>query len=590
MLVDARGLLGDEVIEAEICIVGGGPAGITLAREFAGQDVRVCMLESGGLEFDEQTQTLCEGPADGDPYHSLREVRRRQLGGTANLWDTRLTDSQLGFRSAPLDEIDFEQRDWLPYSGWPFGKSHLDPFYQRAQVTGGFGPYVYDGAAWEDEKAPQMPPRDSFISTTVWQFGSQHTFTQGYREELRQSENVRVFLNANVVEIETNETASQVTHLRVATLQGNQFRVSARLFILAAGGIENARLLLLSNRIQKTGLGNRHDLVGRFFMEHPFVNCGSFIPASREVFNSAALYDVRRVNDATIMGMLRLRDEMLRRERLLNFSLLLLPQHGRYQPEAVNSLKALISSVLHGRVPKGAHLSNVVRNMDYVAVAVCRKVTGRQTLFPNLVDGPGLCSGGGWSSLDNNSRRYSVFKAFLTTEQAPDPDNRVTLGDDRDQLGCRKGRLTWRWGDINIESIRKAQTIMADEVARTGLGKLRIAMDQGKPHMVSPGLHHHMGTTRMHHEPSQGVVDQNCQVHGVSNLFIAGSSVFPTGGYINPTLTIIALAIRLADHVKTALTAASTVRASAQHENYDSTRLCLKSPLNGSATGCEARL
>jgi choline dehydrogenase-like flavoprotein len=571
MLFDARRLAGDEMIEAEICVVGGGPAGITLAREFMGQDVRVCMIESGDLEFDEQTQTLCEGATDGEPYHSLREVRRRQLGGSANLWDTRLTDNQLGFRSAPLDNIDFEQKDWLPYSGWPFGKSHLDPFYRRAQVTGGFGPYVYDSDAWEDEKAPRLPPRDSLISTAVWQFAPQCTFTQGYREELRQSPNVNVFLNANVVEIETNETASQVTHVRVASLDGNHFRVSARLFILAAGGIENARLLLLSNRVQTSGLGNRHDLVGRFFMEHPFVNCGSFIPASREVFNSAALYDVRRVKDATVMGMLKLRDEVMRRERLLNFSLLLLPQHGRYQPEAINSLKALISSAWRGQVPKGAHLSNVFRNVDYVLVATCRKITGRQTLFPNVVDGPGLCSGGGWSSLDHKSRRYSVFKAFLTTEQAPDPDNRVTLGDERDPLGCRKGRLTWRWGDINIESIRNAQRILGEEVARTGLGKLRIALDDGKPPMVSPGLHHHMGTTRMHDDPVQGVVDANCQVHGVSNLFISGSSVFPTGGYINPTLTIMALALRLADHLKKALKAGSTVRPSQQAEDYDVT-------------------
>jgi choline dehydrogenase-like flavoprotein len=306
-------------------------------------------------------------------------------------------------------------------------------------------------------------------------------------------------------------------------------------------------------------------------MEHPFVNCGSFIPASRKIFNSAALYDVRWVKDATVMGMLKLRDEVIRREKLLNFSLLLLPQHGRYQPEAINSLKALVSSALQGRIPKGAHLSNVIRNIDYLMVATCRRITGREALFPNVVDGPGLCSGGGWSSLSNNARRYSVFKVFLTTEQAPDPDNRVTLSDERDRLGCRKARLSWRWGDINIESIRKAQRVLAEEVARTGLGKLRIAVNEGKPHMVSSGLHHHMGTTRMHHEPRQGVVDENCQVHGVSNLFIAGSSVFPTGGYINPTLTIIALAIRLADHLKKALEAALPVRASDQAEDYHAT-------------------
>ncbi|HXG66532.1 MAG TPA: GMC oxidoreductase, partial [Blastocatellia bacterium] len=427
----------------------------------------------------------------------------------------------------------------------------------------------------EDEEATGptikcIHPRDSALATTVWQFGPQRTFTQAYREELRQADNITVFLRANVVEIETNEAASAVTHLRASCLQGNQFRVSARLFILAAGGIENARLLLLSNSVQKAGLGNQHDLVGRFFMEHPFVNCGTFIPVSRRVFSAAALYDVRQVRGATVMGMLRLNDEVMRRERLLNFSLLLLPQHGRFHPEAINSLKVLISRGLRGRVAENAraHLSNVVRNLDFLLVAACRKITGREALFPYIVDGPGLCSGGGWSSLADRERRYSVFKAFLTTEQAPDPDNRVTLSDERDRLGCRRARLHWRWGDVNIESIRKAERILAEEFARTGLGRLRLALDRGMPWLASPGLHHHMGTTRMHADPRQGVVNANCQVHGISNLFIAGSSVFPTGGYINPTLTIIALAIRLADHVKKVLEADSPVKVSASPEDF----------------------
>ncbi|HSE97774.1 MAG TPA: GMC family oxidoreductase [Blastocatellia bacterium] len=558
MLVDARELPAGEVIEADICVVGGGPAGMTLAREFAGQDFRVCVLESGGLQFEEETQSLCEGETEGEPYHSLREVRRRQLGGTANLWDTRLSDRELGFRSAPLDGIDFERKDWLPYSGWPFGRSHLDPFYQRAQTISGFGPYIYDGADWEDDKAPRLAPRDSLIATAVWQFGPQRTFTEAYREELQRTDNIAVLMHANVLEIETNESASAVTHMRAACLHGSEFRVSARLFILAAGGIENARLLLLSDQVQKNGLGNDHDLVGRFFMEHPFINCGTFIPASRDVFDKAALYDVRQVEGATIMGMLKLDDEVMRRERLLNFSLLLLPQHGRYQPEAINSLKAVLSRGMRGRVPERSHLSNVIRNLDFLMVAACRKMRGG--LFPYIVDGPGLCSGGGWSSLDDKKRRYSVFKAFLTTEQAPDPNNRVTLSDERDGLGCRRTRLSWRWGEVNIESISKAQSILAEEVARAGLGRLQIAQNSGMPLMASPGLHHHMGTTRMHDDPRQGVVDENCQVHGVSNLFIAGSSVFPTGGYINPTLTIIALSIRLADHVKKTLNASSSIK------------------------------
>lgn len=138
----------------------------------------------------------------------------------------------------------------------------------------------------------------------------------------------------------------------------------------------------------------------------------------------------------------------------------------------------------------------------------------------------------------------------MHAEQAPDPENRVTLGDELDALGCRRARLHWRWGDVNINSVLRAQELLGAEVARAGLGTLRVELDGGRPHLLAPGLHHHMGTTRMHADPRQGVVDENCRVHGLGNLFVAGSSVFPTGGYINSTLTIVALAIRLADHLK----------------------------------------
>ncbi len=544
MLIDARTLSTGETIETEICIVGAGPAGITLAREFTSADFRVCLLESGGLEFDPKTQSLSQGESVGNLFGSLDDQRRLQFGGTANSWKIRLGDRQIGVRYVPLDKIDFEKRDWLPYSGWPFEKSHLDPFYERAQVVCKLGAFAYDAAAWQDAHTPQLP-FTNHVTTTMFQFGPRAVFTHEYREELKQASHITTYLNANLVEIETADTAQTVNRLRVATLSGNEFWVQAKVFILAAGGIENARLLLLSNKTQTSGLGNHNDLVGRFFMDHPLVKCGQLVPASRDIFKKTALYDLRRVKNVPVMGKLSLREEIMHREQLLNMSTLLFPIPKAYQFKAANSLKTLISGIKDASVRKESLklLSGIAVGLDYILPAAWGAVIKQQPFLPSL-------AWGGWSYLQNNERRFARFEVLHQTEQAPDPNNRIALIADRDRLGRQKVKLNWRWNDIDIHTIKRSQDILKEEIARSGIGQLEIDRDGNQPELIHPGTHHHMGTTRMHDDPKQGVVDRNCQVHGISNLFIAGSSVFPTGGYANPTLSIVALAIWLADHLK----------------------------------------
>ncbi|OUL26463.1 GMC oxidoreductase [Nostoc sp. RF31YmG] len=545
MLIDSRNILTDEVIKTEVCIVGAGPAGITLAQEFIGRDFRVCLLESGDIEFNQETQSLCEGETVGDDFPALHDIRRRQFGGLANAWCIDIYNQQIGLRYAPLDEIDFEKRDWLPYSGWPFSKSHLNPFYARAQSVCKLGAFSYDAEAWEDVQSPRLLFNSDRLITTMFQFGPRDIFTNEYREQINHSHNITTYLNANVVEIETDEIAKTVTRLRVASLHGNKFWVAAKVFILATGGIENARLLLISKQIQKTGLGNQNDLVGRFFMDHPLIFSGILFPRNRKIFNSIALYDLRLVNNVAVMGKLAITSQVMRREKLLNMSGLLFPRHKEFRTVAKTSLKLLLSSLQHREIPKEVckHLSNVIMNFDSLLAYWYKYHLKKQPLFPNL-------SQGGWSSLPGNERRFVKFEIVSQTEQAPNPDNRVTLSSKIDRLGCQQAQLTWHWTDTDITSIRRSQAIFAQEFAQAGLGNFHIELNGDLPELLSASTHHNMGTTRMHIDPKQGVVDANCQVHDISNLFIAGSSVFPTGGYANPTLTIVALAIRLADHIK----------------------------------------
>ncbi|WP_066376743.1 GMC oxidoreductase [Anabaena sp. CA = ATCC 33047] len=547
MLIDARTLPEDETIETEVCIVGTGPAGITLARELSGADFRVCLLESGGLDFDQKTQSLALGESVNNMFDTLESQRCFQFGGTANYWKVRIGNNEIGVRHVPLDKIDFEKRDWLPYSGWPFDKSHLDPFYERAQAVCKLGAFAYDAASWEDADTPQLP-FSSNVTTTMFQFGPRAVFTHEYREVIQKSSNITTYLHANLMEIETDVTAKNVTRLRVACLSGKEFWVCAKVVILATGGIETTRLLLLSNKVQKTGLGNQNDLVGRFFMDHSLVNCGHLIPTNRDIFKKTALYDLRRVNNIPVMGKLALSENVMQREKLLNISTLLLPVPQLYQLKAANSLKKLLSSIYDPQVYQNIfqHLGNVVMGLDYILPAAYGAITKQQPFIPSL-------PWGGWSYIPGKEKRFAGFELFQLTEQVPDPENRITLTGDRDALGRQRVKLNWRWHDIDIDHIKRTQEILKQEIALAGIGELQIARDGNLPKLIHPGLHHHLGTTRMNDDPKQGVVDRNCQVHGVSNLFVASSSVFPTGGYANPTLTIVALAIRLADHVKTVM-------------------------------------
>jgi len=516
------------IIGTEVCIVGAGAAGITLAREFAGHSFRVCLLESGGLEFDKETQSLSEGETVGLPYFPLHTARLRYFGGTTNHW---------GGWCRPLDEIDFEKRDWVPHSGWPFPRAHLDPCYERAQPICQLGPFAYDAEAWEDPPTrPRLPFTGGRVLTKIWQIGPPTRFGTEYRNALARAANIRTYLNANVVEIETTRTAQKVTRVRVACLQGNRFWVSAKLFILATGGIENPRLLLLSNAVQRTGLGNQNDLVGRFFMEHPQLWSGPLL-LSDAAF-PMTLYALHTVTKTAVIGCVAFAEEVQRREELLNACVFLEPQPlgAEAAPRAAAVSRSPSQLVRKGSIPDGfeTHLGQVIADIARVPMTRTRRAAG---------DAPAR-----------------LIKLLLRPEPAPNPESRVTLASARDRLGKRRVRLRWQLHDRDQRSLSRAQQILAEEVGRAGLGRLRVTRDDDEAAPAAPrdqapwtglqGSYHHMGTTRMHVDPKQGVVDVNCRVHGISNLFIAGSSVFPTSGYANPTLTIVALAVRLADHVK----------------------------------------
>jgi len=548
MRIDARSIRRNETIATDVCVIGGGPAGLTVVRELAGSAYRVCLLESGGTRPDEQTQNLCAGAVIGNYDIDLTCPRARQYGGSANLWHVELEDGP-GVRHTPFDPIDFEKRDWLPNSGWPFDAEHLRPYYDRAQTICRIGPNEYEPEFWEEEDTRKLPLADGRLVTRMFQFGLSRVFTQDIPSEIDRAANVTVYLYANVVEIETDDAGENATTARVVCLGGEAFRVAAKAFVVATGGIENARLLLLSHRTHVNGLGNRYDVVGRFFMDHPQYLRDRLVPAKPGLFERTRLYDLRKVRGVPVMGRLGLPREVLERERLLNIGAMLFPRERGYWSENVSSVGTFLRAhVLPRRITKPLkYLDGVWAGLEDLSALAYRKAKDTPFEISHLAKG-------GWTCLPDAHARFKTFEMVSLVEQAPDPANRVKLARERDALGARKVELHWRFSETDQQASRRAREFIAAELAKAGIGRLDVHDEQ--PHF--PSASHHMGATRMHPDPRQGVVNAECRVHGLSNLFIAGSSVFPTGSFANPTLTIVALATRLSDTIKASMRAPAT--------------------------------
>ena len=505
MLIDARELEDGSRIQADLAIIGAGPAGISLARAYAGAGRAVCLLESGGLSAEAQTQTLCQGESVGIAY-PLTATRLRQFGGTSGHW---------GGYCRPLDAIDFEARDWVPLSGWPIDRTALDPYWEAASAAVEVAPARFDDPGYwvRATGEPLIDWPAGRVTTRFFQFSPPTRFGLRYRGELAASAHVRVLLHANVTQIAARPEARAVEHLAVRTLGGRRLRVQARRYVLAAGGIENARLLLLSNDRNPAGLGNQHDMVGRCFMEHPHLGG----------FADVAVADLRRLP--------RIYRERIRADgRDARVSYGPDPEHLRRARLLSASFTMSVIDELRAGGPSGA---GVAPN------------TLLRAAFPFLTDegAPPRAAEPAFSGV-----RLGIGCAC---EQAPNPDSRVTLGAETDVLGLRRTRLDWRLTEQDRRSLVANIHALARELGAAGIGRMRPRLDDdGRWEERVSGGSHHMGTTRMSADPRRGVVDADCRVHGVANLYVAGSSVFATSGSANPTLNLLALAYRLADHLR----------------------------------------
>lgn len=522
MLIDSFELPTNQEIDATVCIVGAGAAGITLARVLGAAGLDVCLLESGGLEPEETVQDLHKGRNVGLPYFDLDACRLRYFGGTTNHW------AGYCWRFRPED---FTVRDWLPHSGWPIDHNDVYRFDEQVHEILDIAPFDFSTSHWlETFGRPDFLIQEPDIGTEIVRFSPPTRFGPKYQAELTRSDRIKLYLNANVIEIETDATTQSVTRLAAQCLDGKRFSVRARAYILAAGGIENPRLLLASNRQAAAGLANGHDQVGRYFMDHPNLWSAAEIALSRENPDGGLYFTRFDAKDRYLTrARLSLPVETLERDGLLGTSFFLEPS---YRSKGVESLKSLARSP----ADMDRHIPNIARDLDAVFDVLYKNATGAK-------DGP-FDAEGDLVALDVRP----------SLEQAPNPDSRVRLGQTRDALGLPQVELDWRLTASDKRSLRRALEILGLAVGRSGLGRLKSKIEDSDDPDSWPadmeGSNHHIGTTRMSDAPQTGVVDRNCRVHGMENLYLAGSSVFTTSGANPPTYTIVALALRLAEHLR----------------------------------------
>jgi len=520
---DASNLPSGSITQCDIAIVGAGAVGLFLARELAQTKLKVVLLEAGDRGETLAAQRDCSGrytsTLTGRP---LPVAHWRALGGSTLRWA-----GQCG----RMLKSDFEKRSWVANSGWPFELSELEPFYERAESLLGLpSPEPDELFSISDDGEPALVSHH-------FQFPNVRDFRDLFAEDLASMHRVAIFLNAPVVEIQTDESGKKITELHVQNKQKGISRVSAKAFVLAGGGIDNVRLLLSSRSVHKDGLGNSYDQVGRYFMDHPyFCSATCALDGVAKMWPDSTVEDYDRIFMRNSIRVIQFDDAWLRRHELLNCGIIFIGRkrfkaHRDYLSKPVDDMHSL-TELLSERVAGYGETSRLLMSSGRGALRIAGAYA--RALLPQQL-------------------KHELAVARSTMEPVPDPESRVRLSSRSDRFGVPFPEIDWRMGQQELDSMDRMHQVLSTAMQRSGLEVPEIRLERspetGWP-VPMQGGRHHIGTTRMHTNPSQGVVDSHCRVHDLGNLFIAGSSVFPTASYVNPTLTILALGLRLADHLK----------------------------------------
>ena len=533
-ILDSSAFAGSDALpdflRCDICIIGTGPAGATIARELSNTSLRITILESGGTERQAEADALNEIESVGWPrVMDQWLVRNRILGGSSYTW---------GGRCAPFDEIDLRVRDWVPYSGWPFEIDDLIPYFDRgAKYLGlGAGSGFADDRVWAiiGHKRPKLELDEKKLSPMFWQLSRDpRTWTDRVRFGRHLATdigpNVTLVTNATVLRVNVIESGAAVESVEFATPGGRRWSLPTSTVALCTGAIENARILLTSDNVAAQGVGNNNDLVGRFLMDHPRPNVARLsVEQGKALAKTFGMFKSHAAGANRYHYGVRLSPDLQCAEQLPNCSIHVTALGNGTDDQPWESLKRFAMREANIR----QDLPPVIANAGLVASGLIDYFILRKGL----------------------PHKVAAFALQVMCEQFPNPDSRITLSDRRDPLGMKIPRIDWRVSEVEACAARRITELMVEQITRMGLEPPVVDewIRDGAmvPRDAIRDIAHPTGTTRMADDPACGVVDSQCQVHGVDGLFVAGTSVFPTAGHANPTQMIVAMAVRLADTLK----------------------------------------
>ncbi len=555
MIIDARQPGLPAQLQADIVIVGAGAAGITLALSLEDSGLDVIIVEAGGDRFDKQGQDFYRAQSFNPAAHGdVNMYRRRVLGGSTSVW---------GGRCIPFDTIDFEDRPWLSHARWPIGYEDVIAHYPRALEIARAGMPEFDaGLAFPGEQSNLVPGSlsEDIILNRIERFSEPTDFGCHYRAKLFAHPRIRLLTSAPVEQILLSDNGAHATGVRVRTSPDHTLTITAPRTVIATGGIETARLLLASNEVKPSGIGNDRDLVGRFYQCHLEGELGQI--AFHAPRDQVRMNYERSWDGVYCRRYIWLAPAAQRREKLAG--LVLRPAHANIVdpdhkdpvlsamylaknfivPEYARKMTALEQEARRARGGTTAayyasHIRNIILGSPRL-LAFSADWTRRRVLASRKLPSVVLESKNGIYPIDVNG------------EQEPNYDSRITLGNEPDASGMPRVHINWRTTQADhqriIAGMRTIQNAFAQSNSATiSLSEEAVAQYCNNPVPVGG---HHIGTARMAETQETGVCDANAQVFGTKGLFLAGASVFPTSGFANPTLTLMALTLRLGDYLR----------------------------------------
>jgi choline dehydrogenase-like flavoprotein len=525
----------------DCCVVGAGPVGLTLALEAASAGLRVLLLEAGTADAkDDAAARPSTHVVDPATHAPMEQATRRGVGGASWLW---------GGRCVQFEPVDFERRDYVASSGWPLDASDVAPWQATAAEYLDCGVPTF-------RAGPDWPGLGGVRLTQLERWARQPKLAGRLGARVIAHPNISVLCEATVNDLAIPPSGTGVNHL-VVLHRGHTTTVSARNYVLACGGLETTRLLLSVQRRLPDRFGGVNGPLGRYYMGHLQ---GSI--ATIQLTDAADIRDLDlRLDEHGVYVRRRfsISDRALREHRLLNTSFHV-DNPPFHDPAHRNSTLSLVFLALSippigrrilaegirlrhiGPEPRryGPHLANIARR-PFRAAADVLQILRKRYLSPVRKPGFVLRNAGGTYGLHYHS------------EQVPSRYSRVKLNASTGVDGQPGLDVDFRYSQQDVDSVIAAHRYLDEALRASGRGRLVYVDAENQRErsvraQASDGFHH-IGTTRMSATPGDGVVDRDCRVHGVDNLFIASSSVFRTSGEANPTFLAACLAVRLAAHL-----------------------------------------